>query len=131
MYPNDFGVWNRTSEGGLKTLGLWPEFEGGLHGGQRYEAVNKILLQLRDGLSVDLWTLDALFWRVLANRGTGHEIEDDAESIGVEDVATDPRAAAGRGHRFPPPGAGERRDGRSRKGVGRCETETGKFRPCN
>ncbi len=62
MYPNEYGVWNRTSEGGLKLLGVWPEFGHGASPGRRYKAVNGVLHQLEDGVGVDLWALDGLLW---------------------------------------------------------------------
>ena len=62
MYPNDCGVWNSTSEDGLKLLGVWPEFGRGASGGERYKAVNGVLCQLKDGVGVDLWVLDGLLW---------------------------------------------------------------------
>ncbi len=62
MYPNECGVWNSTSEDGLKLLGVWPEFGHGASDGGRYKAVNGVLHQLKDGVGVDLWVLDGLLW---------------------------------------------------------------------
>jgi hypothetical protein len=63
-FPSKYGVWNRVSEGALLQLSLLPEFPRGSTLGERYETINRILLKLADGLKIDLWTLDALFWRV-------------------------------------------------------------------
>ena len=60
MYPDEYGVWNSTSEGTLKLLDVWPEFDHGASPGRRYKAVNVVLHQLKDGVGVDLWVLDAL-----------------------------------------------------------------------
>jgi len=60
--PDRYGVWNNRSEANMKRLGIWPEFERGEPFGSRYVKVNQILLQLRDMLQTDLWTLDALWW---------------------------------------------------------------------
>lgn len=60
--PDTYGVWNTTSEGGLKHLGLWPRFERGTTLGQKYAQVNDILVRLAADLDIDLWTLDALLW---------------------------------------------------------------------
>lgn len=65
-YPDRYGVWNAISEEALKRLGLWPEFERGTTAGQKYERINALLNQLARDLEIDLWTLDALFWRVPA-----------------------------------------------------------------
>lgn len=66
-YPERYGVWNSTSEAGMKILGIWPEFDRGESFGSRYKKVNEILLRLKDELTkseqqFDLWTLDYLWW---------------------------------------------------------------------
>lgn len=61
-YPEKYGVWNRTSEKALRSLGLWPAFARGATMGDRYVAVNQVLLDLARKLDIDLWTLDALWW---------------------------------------------------------------------
>jgi len=62
--PDDCGVWNSTSEHGLKALDLWPRFERGATFGERYARINDVLLRLADAVDTDLWTLDAL-WGVV------------------------------------------------------------------
>ncbi len=62
--PSDCGVWNSTSEHGLKVLDLWPQFERGASFGERYARMNEVLLRLADAVNTDLWTLDAL-WGVI------------------------------------------------------------------
>jgi len=62
VYPEKYGVWNSTSEGGLKALNLWPRFERGESLGDRYAKINQILNQLANDLQIDLWTLDVLWW---------------------------------------------------------------------
>ncbi|HDR46814.1 MAG TPA: hypothetical protein ENN94_03835, partial [Geoalkalibacter subterraneus] len=61
-HPDRYGVWNNRSEANMKRLGIWPNFDRGESFGSRYVKVNQILLQLRDALQIDLWTLDALWW---------------------------------------------------------------------
>jgi len=63
-YPTKYGVWNQVSEGAMKTLKIWPDPEAGEGLGDRYEKVNSVLLDTSRELGVDLWTLDALWWRV-------------------------------------------------------------------
>jgi hypothetical protein len=60
--PDRYGVWNNRSEANMKRLAIWPGFDRGETFGNRYVKVNKILLQLRDALQIDLWTLDSLWW---------------------------------------------------------------------
>ncbi|OQB95070.1 MAG: hypothetical protein BWX84_00078 [Verrucomicrobia bacterium ADurb.Bin118] len=70
-HPDRYGVWNNTSEAGLRALGLWPEFGHGTSSGEKYAAVNALLNQLAKDLNTDLWTLDSLFWRVKQADGEG------------------------------------------------------------
>lgn len=63
-YPDQYGVWNNTSEGALKTVALWGEYVRGRTPGQQYEQINKLLINLAKDLEIDLWTLDALMWGV-------------------------------------------------------------------
>jgi hypothetical protein len=63
-FPDEYGVWNSTSEGGLKALSLWPRFEHGESLGSRYIKVNEILTRLVSDLQIDLWTLDILWWHI-------------------------------------------------------------------
>lgn len=64
-YPDRYGVWNNASQEALRRLRIWPSFERGSTPGQQYEQVNALLLNLRDALGTDLWTLDSLLWMVL------------------------------------------------------------------
>ncbi len=60
--PESLGVWNSTSEGALKKLGMFPEFPRGATLGDRYSRINDVLNDLKSQLQTDLWVLDALFW---------------------------------------------------------------------
>lgn len=84
-YPERYGVWNNTSEGGLRKLGLWPELPRGSSLGERYSAVNAVLLRLAKDLKVDLWTLDALWWRLLDPSRGNPVVTDGAGGEGTED----------------------------------------------
>jgi hypothetical protein len=64
-YPEKYGVWNNTSEAGLRQVGLWPNFERGEGVGGRYEKINSLLVRLSSDLGIGLWTLDALWWFLL------------------------------------------------------------------
>ncbi len=75
-HPNQYGVWNGTSEGAMRTMGLWPQFERGLSVGRQYEQINVLLRRLAAELGTDLWTLDILWW--LANKEVPDDKAEDA-----------------------------------------------------
>jgi hypothetical protein len=67
-HPEQYGVWNKTSESGMKALKILPTFDGKDGFGERYRKVNDVLLQLvapESGLGLDLWTLDSAWWGIL------------------------------------------------------------------
>jgi hypothetical protein len=64
-YPDKYGVWNRITEEAMMELGIWPSFDRGTSIGERYDELNKIMLWLTSELGTDLWTLDALWWRLV------------------------------------------------------------------
>lgn len=66
--PKKYGVWNHTTEDGLKKLGRWPSFPHGSSQGRRYEEINKELVNLAQGRVDDLWILDAVWWYVLGKK---------------------------------------------------------------
>lgn len=66
--PEKYGVWNGTSEAAMTELGLWPDFERGTSVGARYERINELCRQVALDVGVDLWTLDALWWRAVAGQ---------------------------------------------------------------
>ncbi len=92
-YPSTYGVWNATSEGGLVKLDLLPDWPRGASFGERYDAVNQVLVELARLLDVDLWTLDTIWWHLQLD--AGDDDTDEPEPAKVEDVAL-PQAAAGR-----------------------------------
>ncbi len=63
-YPDKYGVLNRIVEEALKRLGLWPEISSTTGFAERYGKVNEVLCRVAGEIDVDLWTLDALWWRV-------------------------------------------------------------------
>jgi len=62
--PNKYGVWNGTSENGWVKSGLWPAYKVKISFGSYYQTVNEILKALALELGVDLWTLDALWYKI-------------------------------------------------------------------
>jgi hypothetical protein len=59
-----YGILNGASERVLRRLGLYPELPGTASFGERYAAVNRVLLDLASALGIDWGLLDALWWRV-------------------------------------------------------------------
>jgi hypothetical protein len=87
VFPDKYGVWNNTAEMAMKKLKLWPNFSRGATFGERYEAVNKVLVEVSQEMGVDLWTLDMLWWRVLTThtpRGIASTEEYPKENIEKE-----------------------------------------------
>ncbi|MGD8719879.1 MAG: endonuclease NucS [Candidatus Zixiibacteriota bacterium] len=82
-YPEKYGVWNSTSENGLRNVGLWPEFEGGETIGEKYARVNEVLLTLAADIGIDLWALDTLWWDMDEEAGI---ILDGPGTVGGEEV---------------------------------------------
>jgi len=83
--PSRYEVWNNTSEAALVALNAYPEFERGASFGNKYTAINKVLVDVANGLDIDLWTLDALWWAVTGEDGTG--ITTDTAQSAVDVVA--------------------------------------------
>jgi len=82
-HPDKYGVWNSTSEGGLKTLDLWPRFERGASLGSRYVKINQTLNQLAHDLQTDLWTLDMAWWHIDGAPGDDDTVQSDVEGVAV------------------------------------------------
>ena len=75
----------------MYAVGVWPKFERGAAFSERYIEINGILTQLAAGLQTDLWTLDALWWRVKSGdegettpRMALPPEEEDAQGFGLE-----------------------------------------------
>lgn len=60
-YPDQYGVWNTTSEKALSRLGLLPRRHARTEGAY-YFAINDILLRLASALNISLWDLDAVLY---------------------------------------------------------------------
>lgn len=94
-YPSTYGVWNNTSNEGLVELGLFPQIPRGATFGERYAAVNEILVALSKALDIDLWTLDTVWWFLHAAEGDG---DDGTEEKAPPDAV--PTPSTGRTTRF-------------------------------
>jgi hypothetical protein len=80
-YPDKYGVWNMTSEDAMKSLKAWPVFDSRDSFGERYLRVNEIPLFLAGELSIDLWTLDFLWWYVKAFSDAAETSRSEAVSV--------------------------------------------------
>jgi hypothetical protein len=65
VYPDKYGVYNQTSEDGLKELGRMPKFDWGENFGSRYVKVNRALLQLSQDTGLSLAEVDVFLWDVV------------------------------------------------------------------
>lgn len=61
-HPEKYGVWNNTSDAGMKIVRLWDKRWETEPTGNSYVEMNTIYHELSQQLQVDLWTLDALWW---------------------------------------------------------------------
>lgn len=75
-FPDRYGVWNGTSEPEMRERGYWPTFRGGASQGEKFEAINTVLLGLAHSMKVDLWTLDALWWQSKLERQDNGQIKN-------------------------------------------------------
>jgi len=60
--PDKYGVWNNTSDAGLKAVRLWDKRWEKQLAGDSYIEMNEIYLYLAKSLNINLWTLDSLWW---------------------------------------------------------------------
>jgi hypothetical protein len=85
VYPDIYGVYNRTSEEGLQKLGLMPKFDWGEKFGSRYLKVNKALLALTQKTGLSLIDVDSFVWFVLLPESSpvlaGPDVIDSFEVI--------------------------------------------------
>jgi hypothetical protein len=79
-HPEKFGVWNARSEGTMKELGLWPTLRGADSFGSRYRRVNDTMIGIAKELGTDLWTLDGLWWAVMAGAAPADADQADLEA---------------------------------------------------
>jgi len=86
-HPEAYGVWNEVSEQALKKLDIMPDVGKDRRVGVRYEAINGLLLELAAKVGVDLWTLDALLWRVVSP--ASQSIQDDAPVETIESAVAE------------------------------------------
>lgn len=77
-YPNKYGVWNKTSETAMVTLGLMPTLPRGATSGEKYARMNEVFLEVSRLLDVDLWTLDSLWWIALLEQGADDDEVEEA-----------------------------------------------------
>lgn len=95
-HPEECGVWNSTSEHGLKALGLWPRFERGAAFGERYDKINARLRRLVEAVETDLWTLDALWGLIDEETQPSPNLQIDGKDQEAGDPAPEDTEAAAR-----------------------------------
>jgi hypothetical protein len=85
--PDRFSVWNGISEQAMQELKVWPDLCDAKSVAEQYVRINEQLLNLARDVGCDLWTLDALLWRVLNSQEGGTITVEDEEE---DDETTDP-----------------------------------------
>jgi hypothetical protein len=98
VYPAQYGVWNSISESAMTRLRLWPPFGWGSGFGQRYVAVNTVLTGVAERLGTDLWTVDALWWRVEQDHAPEKHPVDGSTSPSPIKTPTGSRSGRLKGH---------------------------------
>lgn len=88
VYPERYAVWNGKAKAGMIALGILPEFASGASLGEKYEAVNRVAMEVGKVLGVDTWTLDALWWRYMKPLGAP-TVRDDDDDVGTGDAVGD------------------------------------------
>jgi len=88
VYPDKYGVLNSTAEAGMKKVGLWPDVKTTASFADKYEAVNKVLLETAEAVGCDLWTLDSIWWR-LTRRGSPKFESDEVHPTTALPVSTE------------------------------------------
>jgi len=87
-YPDKYAALNNASEAGMRSVGVYPKFERGASFGERYLEVNRINTKLASELEVDLWTLDAVWWRIGQEEQESFDGEDRERVIEEDDEYT-------------------------------------------
>lgn len=73
VYPLKYGVYNRKSEDGLRSLGLFPDLSSSASFAEQYLSVNLQLQRLSDELKISLWQLDTLWHLFLTDSNEAAE----------------------------------------------------------
>ncbi|MGH0038291.1 MAG: AAA family ATPase [Myxococcota bacterium] len=94
-HPDRYGVWNNTARDAMERLGVWPTHEPSATSGQRYVAINDVLLRLATALGIDLWMLDWLWWSQVQSRSTAAEEKTTySDAGGGEGIIRDQEASS-------------------------------------
>ena len=64
VYPDKYGALNAVSEAGMNKAGVFPELPKGVSFAEKYLAVNHVLREIKNQLSLDFWDLDMLWWNI-------------------------------------------------------------------
>ena len=88
-YPEKYGIWNQTSEKGLEKIDLLPKLKRGATEGEKYSVLNEIFLALSQDLNLDLWSLDALWWKSDFMNQTYLTKENVLEAISISKLIVD------------------------------------------
>lgn len=90
-YPDRYGVMNTPSTEGMVNIGIDLHLDPTLSFGRRYREFNEVLKALANECEIDLWTLDAVWWRVIAPSDGG----DGEPELPIEQIEGEPAARFG------------------------------------
>ena len=71
VYPEKYAPWSRTSTRALARLKLRPKFTRDATEGEKYAAINAVVVRLAGELGLHLWDLDAVFQYLVAGADGG------------------------------------------------------------
>jgi len=81
VYPNKYGVFNKKTEEGLKSIDLLPDLKKKSFA-EKYIAINEILVNISKEHSMSLWQTDDLFgWIIMKGSAASFAQEDDRPNL--------------------------------------------------
>ncbi len=86
VYPDKYGVYNNTSEAGLKNMGRLPGIKDSESFTKRYLAINKALLDIAAECQIPLYLVDTMFSLIVLGYEFPDEIKHEELGVALESV---------------------------------------------
>ena len=87
--PEKYAPWSRTSAQALARLKLRPKFTQEATEGEKYEAINTIVVRLAGELGLHLWDLDVVFQYLVAGPTDEEELDEDGPQPPLVDTLSE------------------------------------------
>ncbi|BDI32782.1 hypothetical protein CCAX7_48330 [Capsulimonas corticalis] len=87
--PAKYAPWSRTSAQALERLKLRPKFTRDATAGEKYEAINAVVVRLAERLSLHLWDLDTVFQYFVAGPTDEEELDEDGPQPPLVDTLSE------------------------------------------